>query len=128
VGPSRRTEQAQGIRASDRQGIFRSTEGRVPRSNLRNLMLDFETVDAVERGVFHIYAVETIDQGIEILTGVRAGTIDEPGTINFLVAKRLREMGEKMREHPLPETRVIHEDAPATPPPPKPPAPPEPPR
>jgi predicted ATP-dependent protease len=104
-----------------RQGVM------VPRSNLRNLMLDFETVDAVERGVFHIYAVETIDQGIEILTGVRAGTIDEPGTINFLVAKRLREMGEKMREHPLPETRVIHEDAPATPPP-KPPAPPEPPR
>ncbi|HEX3408900.1 MAG TPA: ATP-binding protein, partial [Candidatus Binataceae bacterium] len=45
-----------------RQGVM------VPQSNLRNLMLDFETVDAVERGVFHIYAVETIDQGIEILT------------------------------------------------------------
>ncbi|MGD0289424.1 MAG: ATP-binding protein [Candidatus Binataceae bacterium] len=105
-----------------RQGVM------VPRSNLRNLMLDFETVDAVERGVFHIYAVETIDQGIEILTGVRAGAIDEPGTINFLVAKRLREMGETMRAHPSPETRIIREDAPAAPPPPKPPAPPEPPR
>jgi len=104
-----------------RQGVM------VPRSNQRNLMLDFETVDAVERGVFHIYAVETIDQGIEILTGVRAGTIDEPGTINFLVAKRLREMSEKMRERPGLETRVIHEEAPATPPP-QPPAPPEPPR
>ena len=74
-----------------RQGVL------VPRSNVRNLMLDVETVDAVERGVFHIYAVDTIDHGIEILTGVRAGTIDEPGTINYLVAKRLREMGEKMR-------------------------------
>ena len=105
-----------------RQGVM------VPRSNLRNLMLDFETLDAVERGVFHIYAVETIDQGIEILTGVRAGTIDEPGTINFLVAKRLREMGEKIRAHPSPETRIIREDAPAAPAPPKPPAPPEPPR
>jgi predicted ATP-dependent protease len=105
-----------------RQGVM------VPRSNLRNLMLDFETVEAVERGVFHIYAVETIDQGIEILTGVRAGAIDEAGTINYLVAKRLREMGEKIRAHPSPETRIIREDAPAAPPPPKPPAPPDPPR
>jgi len=39
-------------------------------------MLDFETVDAVERGAFHVYAVDTIDHGIEILTGVRAGTIE----------------------------------------------------
>jgi len=104
-----------------RQGVL------VPRSNLRNLMLDFETVDAVDRGVFHIYAVDTIDHGIEILTGVRAGTIDEPGTINFLVAKRLREMGAKMREHPSQETRIIHEGQPAANPPPKPPGPPEPP-
>jgi predicted ATP-dependent protease len=98
----------------------------VPRSNVRNLMLDFETIDAVERGAFHVYAVDTIDHGIEILTGVRAGTIDEPGTINYLVAKRLREMGDKMREHPSSETRVIHETQ-STPPPPKPPGPPEPP-
>jgi predicted ATP-dependent protease len=105
-----------------RQGVM------VPRSNLRNLMLDFETIDAVERGVFHIYAVETIDQGIEILTGVRAGTIGDAGTINFLVARRLLEMGDKIRAHPSPETRVIREDAPAAPPLPKPPTPPEPPR
>ncbi len=104
-----------------RQGVL------VPQSNVRNLMLDRETVDAVERGVFHIYAVDTIDHGIEILTGVRAGTIDEPGTINYLVAKRLREMGAKMREHPSAETRVIHEGQPAANPPPKPPGPPEPP-
>jgi predicted ATP-dependent protease len=98
----------------------------VPRSNVRNLMLDFETVDAVERGAFHVYAVDTIDHGIEILTGVRAGTIEEPGTINYLVAKRLREMGDKMRAHPSSETRVIHETDPVAQPP-KPPGPPEPP-
>ncbi len=105
-----------------RQGVM------VPRSNLRNLMLDFETIEAVERGVFHIYAVETIDEGVEILTGVRAGTVDEPGTINFLVANRLREMGDKIRAHPSGETRIIHEDAATPPAPPKPPTPPEPPR
>jgi hypothetical protein len=92
---------------------------------LRNLMLDFETVDAVERGVFHIYPVDTIDQGIEILTGVRAGTIDEPGTINFLVEKRLGAMAERLRDQPSRETRIVQEPA-SAPAAPKPPSPPEP--
>jgi len=99
----------------------------VPRANLRNLMLDFETVDAVERGTFHIYPVDSIDDGIELLTGVRAGSLEEPGTVNYLVGKRLREMSEKMRQRPTVETRLVQEAAPAAPPP-KPPAPPEPPR
>jgi len=106
-----------------RQGVL------VPRTNLRNLMLDSETVDAVERGMFHIYPVATIDQGIELLTGVSAGSIDEVGTINYLVDKRLREMAEKLRDRSLQETRVVHETtAPPPPAPPKPPGPPEPPR
>jgi len=104
-----------------RQGVL------LPRSNLRNLMLDSETVQAVEKGMFHIYPVETIDQGIEILTGVSAGTLDQPGTINYLVAQRLREMSEKIHDGRLGETRVIHETA-AQPPPPQPPEPPQPPR
>src|SRR5580658_143663 len=103
-----------------RQGVL------VPRTNLRNIMLDRETIEAVERGVFHIYTVETIDQGIEILTGVRAGTVDEPGTINYLAAKRLTEMGEKMRQRPPVETRVVQEVSQADKPP-APPGPPEPP-
>jgi predicted ATP-dependent protease len=104
-----------------RQGVL------LPRSNLRNLMLDSETVQAVEQGTFHIYPIATIDQGIEILTGVRAGALDQPGTINYLVAQRLREMGEKIYDSRAPETRIVHEAAPQTPPP-QPPAPPEPPR
>jgi predicted ATP-dependent protease len=103
-----------------RQGVL------LPRSNVRNLMLDRETVEAVERGAFHIYTVDTIDHGIEILTGVRAGTIDEPGTINYLAAKRLREMAEKQRPPTSVETRVVQE-APQPPKPPEPPGPPEPP-
>jgi len=104
-----------------RQGVL------LPRSNLRNLMLDSETVQAVENGTFHIYPVETIDQGIEILTGVSAGTVDQPGTINYLVAQRLQQMSEKFREGRPAETRVVHETA-APPSPPQPPEPPEPPR
>jgi len=99
----------------------------VPRSNLRNLMLEPETLQAVEDRMFHIYPVDNIDQGIEVLTGVCAGTLDQPGTINYLVAQRLRQMSERMRDGRPAETRIIHEAAPS-PAPPHPPGPPEPPR
>ncbi|HEY9157622.1 ATP-binding protein [Candidatus Binatus sp.] len=99
----------------------------VPRTNVSNLMLDPETTGAIERGEFHIYPINTIDRGIETLTGVRAGTIDEPGTINHLVDQQLKRMADILRERPLGETRVVQEPAP-NPPAPKPPAPPEPPR
>ncbi|MGH7248741.1 MAG: ATP-dependent protease, partial [Pseudomonadota bacterium] len=101
----------------------------VPRTNVDNLMLEPETVAAVQRGEFHIYAIDTIDHGIELLTGVRAGSVDEPGTINYMVDQRLRKMAEALRNSGSRDghTRVIHEvDSPA--PAPKPPEPPEPPR
>jgi hypothetical protein len=88
-------------------------------------MLDSETVQAVENGMFHVYPVETIDQGIEILTGVCAGTLEQPGTINYLVAQRLREMSEKIRDSRPAETSIVHETA-AQAPSPQPPMPPEP--
>jgi predicted ATP-dependent protease len=99
----------------------------IPRPNIANLMLDGETVEAVRRGEFHIYPIDSIDQGIELLTGVKAGAIGEPGTINHLVAERFRVMAEALRERSMPETRVVHETAgPAAPP--QPPSPPGPPR
>ncbi len=99
----------------------------IPRANIANLMLDGETVEAVRRGEFHIYPVDNVDQGIELLTGVKAGAIGESGTINHLVAERFRAMAEVLRERLMHETQVVHEPpAPAAPP--KPPSPPEPPR
>jgi ATP-dependent Lon protease len=109
------------IGLSGTQGVM------VPRANVENLMLDPETVAAVDGGRFHIYPIDTIDQGIELLTGVRAGAIDEPGTINYLVAERFEAMSEALRNRAPAETRIVQEAAP-TPPEPKPPAPPEPPR
>ncbi|MGH7907087.1 MAG: S16 family serine protease, partial [Candidatus Binataceae bacterium] len=102
----------------------------IPRSNITNLMLDRETISAIERGAFQIYPVDDIDQGIELLTGVKAGSPDEPGTINGKVAERFRHMDEILRERPSSETRIIHEPAASEPParPPGPPGPPEPPR
>jgi predicted ATP-dependent protease len=97
----------------------------VPQSNVDNLMLDPETVSAVERGEFHIHSVDSIDRGIELLTGVRAGKADEPGTINYLVDQRLKKMAVVLRDRGDRETRVVHDNPPATPAP-KPPEPPEP--
>jgi len=54
----------------------------MPRSNLRNLMLRPDVVTAVQEGKFHIYAVSTIDEGIEVLTGVAAGERDIQLRIN----------------------------------------------
>jgi predicted ATP-dependent protease len=106
---------------------FTGTQGvLVPRTNVANLMLDPETTGAIERGEFHIYPIDTIDRGIETLTGVRAGTIDQPGTINYLVDQRLKRMDEMLRDRHAIETRVVQEPAPAAPAP-KPPGPPEPP-
>ncbi len=66
----------------------------IPRTNISNLMLKEEIVEAVENGMFHIYAVDTVDDGIEILTGVPAGKPDKngkypKGTVNYKVAENL---------------------------------------
>jgi predicted ATP-dependent protease len=99
----------------------------LPRANVINLMLDPETVEAVANGRFHIYPVDTIDQGIEILTGVGAGSLEEPGTVNYLVSRRLRRMSDILRERQPVESPVL-QAGPSPAPPPAPPAPPLPPR
>ena len=49
----------------------------IPHQNVQNLMLKDEVVEAVKEGKFHIYAVKTIEEGIELLTGLPAGELDE---------------------------------------------------
>lgn len=72
----------------------------IPASNVKHLMLRHDVVEAVATGQFHIYPIETIDQGIEILTGLPAGERDETGdfpigTINQRVEARLITLAEK---------------------------------
>jgi lon-related putative ATP-dependent protease len=74
----------------------------IPAENVEDLMLRDEVIDAVARKKFHIYPVATIEQGIEILTGVRAGKRGkagkfEPGSVFAAVDSRLREMAETLR-------------------------------
>lgn len=83
---------------SGEQGVI------IPRSNVKNLMLREDVVEAVRSGKFHVWAVETIDEGIEILTEVPAGKRDSNDgfpekSVNFLVENRLREFAEYLKEY-----------------------------
>jgi predicted ATP-dependent protease len=74
----------------------------IPESNVEHLMLKEQVVETVREGGFHIYAVKTIDEGIEILTGMPAGKRQPDGsfpegTVFHLVQKRLQEMAERIR-------------------------------
>ena len=74
----------------------------IPESNIKDLMLRKDVVEAVKKGKFHIYAVKTIDEGIEILTNKKAGTIKSDGsypkgTINYLVNEKLKELAEGLK-------------------------------
>ena len=67
----------------------------IPKQNIKNLNLSDEIVQAVKESKFHIYAVSTIDEGIEILTGVPSGKKDEngnfpAGSINYLAYEKLK--------------------------------------
>ena len=67
----------------------------IPVQNVNNLQLSDEIVDAVKNKKFHIYAVSTIEEGIEVLTGVPAGKKDKDGkfpagTVNHLVYEKLK--------------------------------------
>ncbi|MBR1374147.1 AAA family ATPase, partial [bacterium] len=68
----------------------------IPRTNVVNLMLREDVVEAVENGMFSIYAIDTVDDGIELLTGVPAGKPNKKGqyprgSVNYLVQQSLAE-------------------------------------
>ncbi len=83
---------------------FKGGEGvLIPASNVVNLMLRRDVIEAVRAGRFAVYPVETIDQGIEILTGVAAGAAGPdgaypPGTVNARVAARLAAFANAARQ------------------------------
>ena len=91
------------------QGLTGQQGVMIPDSNVQNLMLKEEVTDAVKEGKFNIYSARTIDEGIEFLTGTKAGerrgdgTFEE-GSVNYLVNKQLAEMAEKLKEYPTAET------------------------
>ena len=91
--------QARGL--TGEQGVI------IPASNVQHLMLRQDVVEAVESGQFHVYPVRTVDQAIELLTGVPAGERDEErnfpeASVNQRVEARLIELAEKQRAFSAP--------------------------
>jgi lon-related putative ATP-dependent protease len=81
---------------SGEQGVM------IPKANVQHLMLREDVVEAVRQGKFNVYAVSHVDEGIEILTGIKAGKrgVDgkfEPGTINAQVEEKLNAFAERAR-------------------------------
>jgi predicted ATP-dependent protease len=75
----------------------------IPCANLHNLMLETEVVDAVKAGKFHVYAIDTVDQGLELVTGVPAGVLGTDGTypagtVHHAAQERLFEMAQSLRD------------------------------
>jgi lon-related putative ATP-dependent protease len=95
------------------EGIFRMCQSRgltghegvmIPKSNVKNLMLDREIIDAVRAGKFNIYAISTVDEGIEVLADRKAGRRRKDGqwaplSINDLVEKCLGDLQDVMQQH-----------------------------
>jgi len=81
---------------SGEQGVL------IPNSNVQNLVLKEEVVEAIQRGKFHVWPVNTIDEGIEVLTGVPAGvrgtddTYPEESVHGFVIG-RLDELAKRMK-------------------------------
>jgi len=76
----------------------------IPTENVEDLMLRDDVVEAVAAGKFHILPVATVEEGVEVLTGVKAGQRAangklEPGTCFALVDERLREMAQTLKEY-----------------------------
>ena len=74
------------------KGITGSQGVMIPIQNVKNLMLRRDVVDAVGKGQFHLYAVGSVNEGIEILTGVPAAEIDQK------VHKRLAQFAEGLKK------------------------------
>ncbi|MCI0496296.1 AAA family ATPase [candidate division KSB1 bacterium] len=97
--------QAQGL--TGEQGVV------IPKTNVKNLILNDKVIQAVKDGKFHIYSVATVDEGIEILTGKKAGKRQKDGnfpkgTVYWAVEKKLDDMSEQLKN----QERTSNKDKP----------------
>jgi predicted ATP-dependent protease len=97
----------------------------IPAANVRHLMLRADVVEAAERGLFHVWAVASVDAAVEILTGLPAGERDasgewSEGSVNRRVDERLARLAEKARSFGRAGPSGEGEASPAPPPKPSP--------
>jgi lon-related putative ATP-dependent protease len=71
----------------------------IPASNVAHLMLRRDVVEAAAAGRFHIHAVTTVDEALELLTGIPVGTPEAEGSLDQRVAQRLKHLAELRRKY-----------------------------
>ncbi len=75
----------------------------IPERNIKNLMLNSEVRQSVEKGEFTIYAISHVDEGLSILTGMDAGSPDDhglfnEGTVNYLAYAKLKDLARHIKD------------------------------
>ena len=75
------------------QGLTGTQGVCLPRANVRHLVLRPDVIEAVRAGQFHVWAIDTIDEGIALLTGLPAGDLDRKGTFRYLLDQHLLDPG-----------------------------------
>jgi len=76
----------------------------IPEQNVVNLILSEEVMEIIREGKFHIYPIRTVDEGMELLTGMEAGKRASdgtfpPGTVNYLIEKTLEQMANSVKNY-----------------------------
>lgn len=104
------------FRVCQRRGLTGQQGVIIPRVNMRSLMLRDEVIDAVRAGRFHIYGIDTIEQGMQLLTGIPFGAKTSDGrylegTVAARVLHRLRAYSELVRRYGLPRMEGGHGQA-----------------
>jgi predicted ATP-dependent protease len=69
----------------------------IPESNVRNLVLRDDVRQAISEGEFHVYPIKTVDEGMELLSSIKAGDVDEPKTLHWFINERLTDMAQTLR-------------------------------
>ncbi|MEW5813918.1 MAG: AAA family ATPase, partial [Spirochaetota bacterium] len=99
------TEKVEGFfRVCKKVGLTKAQGVLIPHQNIDNLIVSQEVCRAVEEGFFHIYPIGTIDEGLEILTGLEAGNRDSKdqfpeNSLNYLIEKKLKEMANSVKAY-----------------------------
>lgn len=96
-----------------------------PRSNVKNLVLRPDVVEAIAQGQFHLWAINHVDQALELFSGIPAGSVDQPESFHGRVQARLDEMRESLKKQPAGQQVLVTPAAapPSTTPDPRPPLP-----
>ncbi len=97
----------------------------IPRGNVPHLVLRHDVIEAVAEGRFHLWAVDPLDEGIELLTGTPAGDLDQEGTFHHHLDQRMQEFLDILAEQEaqasaVPRTRSAQVKTPQPSPPPLP--------